>query len=264
MVERVMYCNNCGESGHVFRSCPYPVISCGILFIRGTYEPLKLPVDPRTIGILMVRRKDSMSYMEFVRGKYELHDMEYLKKQIQNMTIAEQNSIVTESFETLWTRLWGNGRDIESPEYEIARTKFESLDRKLITSLVPSKFVEPEWGFPKGRRMRGETDIQCAEREFFEETNIPKEAYVIRPDMTFSETFVGTNNIRYKHVYFVAIMKDSKIMNLKQKLTACQRREISSIGWKSLAECKSITRPHYVERKKMITELERMISTASK
>jgi 8-oxo-dGTP pyrophosphatase MutT (NUDIX family) len=264
MVERIMYCNNCGESGHVFRSCPSPVISCGILFIRGTYEPLVLPADPRTIGVLMVRRKDSMSYMEFVRGKYELHDIEYLKKQLQNMTVAEQQLIVNEQFETLWTKLWGNGRDLDSPEYEMAKHKFESLDRKLLVALVPSKFVEPEWGFPKGRRMRGETDIQCAEREFFEETNIPKESYAIRQDMTFSETFTGTNGVRYKHVYFVATMKDSKIMNLKQKFTPNQRREISSIGWKSLAECKNITRPHYVERKKMITELERRISTASK
>lgn len=264
MVERVMYCNNCGESGHVFRSCPSPVISCGILFIRGTYEPLALPADPKTIGILMVRRKDSMSYMEFVRGKYELHDMEYLKKQIQNMTIQEQQSIVNESFETLWTRLWGNSRDMDTPEFELAKQKFESLDRKALITAVPSKFSEPEWGFPKGRRMRGETDVQCAEREFFEETNIPKEAYEIVPNLTFSETFTGTNNVRYKHIYFVAIMKDSKIMNLKQKFTSNQRREISSIGWKSLTECKHVTRPHYVERKKMISELAQRISVASK
>ena len=259
-----MYCNNCGESGHVFRSCPSPVISCGILFIRGTYEPLKLPTDPKTIGILMVRRKDSMSYMEFVRGKYELHDMEYLKKQIQNMTIQEQQSIVSEPFETLWTKLWGNNRDMDTPEFELAKNKFEALDRAALIAAVPSKFNEPEWGFPKGRRMKGETDVQCAEREFFEETNIPKEAYEILPSLTFSETFVGTNNIRYKHIYFVAIMKDSKIMNLKQKFTPNQRREISSIAWKSLTECRSITRPHYVERKKMISELAQRISVASK
>lgn len=264
MVERVMYCNNCGESGHVFRSCSLPVISCGILFIRGTYEPLTLPVDPKTVGVLMVRRKDSMSYMEFVRGKYELHDTEYIKKQLENMTIGEQQLIVNEPFENLWIKLWGNDRDISSPEFQMAKTKFETLDRKELIKQVPSKFAEPEWGFPKGRRMRGETDVQCAEREFFEETNIPKEAYEIRPDLSFSETFTGTNGIRYKHVYFVAFLKDSKIMNLKQKFTSSQRREISSIGWKSLSECKHITRPHYIERKRMISELERRISTASK
>ena len=84
-----MYCNNCGNRGHVFRSCPDPVISCGILFIRGIYEPLKLPINSKEVSVLMVRRKDSMSYMEFIRGKYETTDNEYIKKQLSNMTIEE-------------------------------------------------------------------------------------------------------------------------------------------------------------------------------
>ena len=204
-----------------------------------------------------------MSYMEFIRGKYDSQDIEYVKRQILNMTTQEQKLIVTEKFETLWSKLWGNSRDLESPEYEIANRKFNSVDRKKLVSECASKFVEPEWGFPKGRRMRGESDVQCAVREFFEETNIPPEAYTIQETLTFSETFKGTNNIEYKHVYFVALLKDSKYVNLSQKLTPSQRREISSVAWKTLAECKLITRPHYIERKKMITELERTVSLAS-
>jgi 8-oxo-dGTP pyrophosphatase MutT (NUDIX family) len=180
------------------------------------------------------------------------------------MTSQEQKLIVTEQFETLWTRLWGNGRDIDSPEYEAAKDKFNSLDRKKIIAEVPSKFNEPEWGFPKGRRMRGETDVECAVREYFEETNIPRDAYTVREDLTLSETFVGTNNIRYKHVYFIALLKDSKLIHLEQKLTPVQRREISNVAWKTLTECKNITRPHYIERKKMITELERIVYLAQK
>jgi 8-oxo-dGTP pyrophosphatase MutT (NUDIX family) len=259
-----MYCNNCGDKGHVFRTCPDPVISCGILFLRGIYEPLELPVDSKTLSVLMVRRKDSMSYMEFIRGKYELHNSEYLKRQVSNMTIHEQKLIITEKFETLWFRLWGSGRDTESVEYENARNKFNSLDRNRLVAEAPSPFIEPEWGFPKGRRMRGESDIQCAIREYFEETNIPSDSYTIREDLTFTETFTGTNNIKYKHIYFVALLKNSKLIHLEQKLTPVQRREVSSVAWKTLAECKNITRPHYVERKKMITDLERIVSLASK
>jgi 8-oxo-dGTP pyrophosphatase MutT (NUDIX family) len=112
--------------------------------------------------------------------------------------------------------------------------------------------------------MRGESDVECAIREYTEETNIPRDAYDLREDLVFSETFVGTNNIKYKHIYFVAILKDSKRINLSQKLTPIQRREVSGVEWKTLSECKNITRPHYVERKKMITELERSVSLASK
>ena len=259
-----MYCNNCGDKGHVFRSCTHPVISCGILFLRGIYEPLKFPVDPKTVSILMVRRKDSMSYMEFIRGKYDVLDKDYVKRQIMNMTIQEQSSIIHEKFETLWSKLWGNGYDLNSPEYETARDKFNTLDRKKIVISSRSKFTEPEWGFPKGRRMRGESDINCAIRECFEETNIPRAAFTIHDNLTFTETFTGTNNINYKHIYFVVRLQDSRFINLSQKFTPSQRREISSIGWKTLAECKNITRPHYTERKQIITELENIVSLATK
>jgi 8-oxo-dGTP pyrophosphatase MutT (NUDIX family) len=259
-----MYCNNCGLQGHVFRMCKEPVISCGLLFIRGLYEPLTLPIDPKLVSVLMVRRKDSMSYMEFIRGKYDITNTEYIKRQISNMTIHEQKLILEKPFEFLWTKLWGNNKDIDSIEYELARDKFNSVNKESIVSQCQSKFTEPEWGFPKGRRMRGESDVECAMREFFEETNIPKEAYTVMTNMVFTESFVGTNNINYKHIYFVACLKDSHAFDLKQKLTAIQRREISCVEWKTLEECKRITRPHYAERKKMITELERSVSLAKK
>ena len=245
----------------MFRACPDPVISCGILFLRGIFEPLGLPVDPATLSVLMVRRKDSMSYMEFVRGKYDTHDTEYIKKLLSNVTVQEQKYILEEPFEALWKRLWGNSRDIDSFEYNIARDKFNSLDLKSL--IIPSQFSEPEWGFPKGRRSRGETDLECAVREFWEETNIPESAYNVL-ETTFTENFVATNNIHYKHKYFVAVLKDSKMINLNQKLTPAQRREVSSVEWKSLAECKRITRPHYVDRKRLITELERTVSLGFK
>ena len=158
-----MYCNNCGEQGHVFRTCKDPIISCGLLFIRSAFEPMVLPVDPKSVSVLMVRRKDSMSYMEFIRGKYNPNDEEYVKRQLSNMTIQEQKLILEESFEVLWTKLWGNSRDMEPIEYEHARDKFNALDKKRLIYEVPSKFSEPEWGFPKGRRNYQEKDYDRSE-----------------------------------------------------------------------------------------------------
>jgi len=261
-MSKIMYCNNCGNRGHVFRSCPDPVISCGILFIRGIYEPLKLPIKSEHVSILMVRRKDSMSYMEFIRGKYDMYDTEYIKKQLSNMTTDEQNNILKEDFETLWTKLWGNNRDIGSFEYNLSKDKFNSIDKKELIENARSRFAEPEWGFPKGRRSRGETDMECAIREFHEETNISSECYDISETPVFVENFTGTNNVRYRHTYFIARLKTSLPIDLRQKLTLSQRREISKIEWKTLAECKNITRPHYTERRNMITQLEKTLSLA--
>lgn len=124
-----------------------------------------------------------------------------------------------------------------------------------------SEYTEPEWGFPKGRRMRGESDLACAIREFDEETNIPRESFVVLKNMVLTETFVGLNNVQYKHVYFVALLKRPEMVNLFQKLTPVQRREISGIGWKSFKEADELVRPHHVERKGMLEQLHSLIET---
>ena len=42
------------------------------------------------------------------------------------MTISEQKRIVDEEFDTLWTALWGPGKDVHSMEYEISKDDVES------------------------------------------------------------------------------------------------------------------------------------------
>jgi 8-oxo-dGTP pyrophosphatase MutT (NUDIX family) len=257
MNSKVMYCNNCGGRGHIFKTCKDPITSCGILLLR------KLN-DEAHVSVLMVRRKDSMAYMEFIRGKYDPTEPDYIKKLLSNMTISEQKLIETEQFDTLWSNLWGQGRDNHSLEYDIAKSNYEEINRSKLISEARSIYLEPEWGFPKGRRSKGETDVECGQRECFEETNIPKEAYMVNENLCFTEIFTGTNNIKYKHIYYVAFLKDQSFINLNPKLTNMQKREVSAVAWKTLKECKNITRPHYVERKAMIGELERRIQTLVK
>ena len=259
MDSKSMYCNNCGGRGHAFKTCKDPITSCGILLLREINEPMKLPNNPANVSVLMVLRKDSMAYVEFIRGKYDLQNLDFVKRLISNMTIDEQKKISTEEFDTLWSGMWGQDRDTHSTEYEISKKQYDKLDRLEIVKEHASKYKEPEWGFPKGRRMKGESDLVCACREFWEETNIPAEAYEVIPTKTYTEIFTGTNDVKYKHVYFIALLKDSKMINTSQKLTAIQRREVSAVSWKTLKESKTITRPHYTERKKILDTLEREI-----
>ena len=257
-----MFCNNCGEKGHVFRTCSYPIISCGLVLLKGDDDPFTLPVkDTKHVRLLMVRRKDSMSFMEFVRGKYELDRPDYIDRLVENMTQDEQQKITTLPFTTLWMQLWGNGRDTHSPEFYHAKEKFDLLNKTDIVHRNVSRWLEPEWGFPKGRRMRGESDLDCAIREFYEETNISRDAYTVCKNLSFTEVFTGTNNIQYKHVYFLGLLKKVSEVDVHQKLTACQKREISALKWMSFDECKKTVRPHYVRRRELIGEMETAIRT---
>ena len=254
-IQPVMYCNNCGGKGHLFRSCKDPVLSCGILLI----DKPSLPVNSSNTRILMIRRKDSMSFAEFMRGKYDPEDIPYVSTLIKNMTLKEQAAIASDSFEALWRYMWGDDR--MTSDYAMSREKFNALDRVSLMRNNISEYTEPEWGFPKGRRMRGESDLACAIREFDEETNIPRDAFVVLKNMVLTETFMGLNNVQYKHVYFVALTKQPETINLTQKLTPVQRREISGIGWKTFEEAEALVRPHHVERKNMLQQLQSVIET---
>ena len=228
------------------------------MLVRGSAN---LPMDPTQCSIFMICRKDSMSFTEFLRGKYSTHPPEYLGVLLSNMTQPEQQMIRTQQFDTLWTRLWGYGVEHHYNEYPQARYQFDMLDIETLLNTYPSIYTEPEWGFPKGRRVRCETDIECATREFFEETNIPRDSYAMLKGVVVSETFRGTNGVMYKHIYHVAIVTDSTKIQLDQKFTTMQRREISAISWKTLDECSQLSRPHYVDRARILSELKDILST---
>ena len=250
-----MYCNNCGTKGHLFRSCKDPVLSCGIILT----ESSRLPMDPASVRLLMIRRKDSMSFAEFMRGKYDPTNADYVGRLIGNMTVAEQQLVAASSFEEIWKSLWGD--DHVNGDYIPSQMKFGMLDRPTLVANNPSTYEEPEWGFPKGRRVRGESDVDCALREFGEETNIPRDAYVVLKNIRLEETFEGLNGIVYRHIYFVALLKNPEQVNLTQRFTPMQRREISGIAWKTFDECAAHVRPHHVQRAAMIEDLRSVVRT---
>ena len=255
MEPRPTYCNNCGKRGHVFKACTEPIISCGIILIN---QP-NLSPNP-DLKVLMVRRKDSMAYTEFLRGKYSTDETEYIIKLLSNMTAAEHLTLKTISFEQLWTQHWGIGHDRHSREYEISKEKFELLNISELLENVAG-YPEPEWGFPKGRRFHRELDIECATREFSEETNIPRESFVLCKNLVLTETFDGTNGISYKHNYYIGVLRTPDMLNLLQDMTSMQQREVSAINWKSMSECRALTRPHYLQREEMLNAFERILNT---
>ncbi len=58
-----MICNNCGKTGHIYRNCPYPKLSCGVILFKKINNETK---------VLMVQKKDTFCYIDFLRGKYNL------------------------------------------------------------------------------------------------------------------------------------------------------------------------------------------------
>ena len=91
------FCNNCGKHGHLFHQCKNPITSIGIIVFNNSDE----------LKYLMIRRKDSLGYVDFMRGKYPLFNKRYLLNIINEMTENEKKNLLTYDFNTLWKELWG-------------------------------------------------------------------------------------------------------------------------------------------------------------
>ena len=55
------FCNNCNRVNHLYNNCRAPITSIGVIAFRsGQTGP----------DFLMIRRRDSFGFVDFVRGKY--------------------------------------------------------------------------------------------------------------------------------------------------------------------------------------------------
>jgi len=81
-----IYCGNCGNIGHVYRKCRFPITSCGVILykINPEYVENKDKID--RFLFLLIQRKDTLGYIEFLRGKYDEHNLGYITKLIETMT----------------------------------------------------------------------------------------------------------------------------------------------------------------------------------
>jgi 8-oxo-dGTP pyrophosphatase MutT (NUDIX family) len=234
-------------------------MSFGILCYRVRNEQLEY---------LMIQRKDSLSFMEFVRGKYLPTQVEYIKQLLSCMTHKERALLMTESFENLWNYVWYQPCiPRPSTEFMEAKRKFDQIKAGFLHERVwinlqdlitqsPSAFDEPEWGFPKGRRKLREDDADCAVREFCEETGLHNSDLEITKDLPpFEEIFYGTNNILYRHVYYVArFLGSTDCSEIPVDFSnISQIREVRAIRWFTLPETLEHIRAHNKERRDLVT-----------
>jgi len=215
----------------------------------------------------MIQRKDSLSFMEFIRGKYNTNDIRYLKKLLNCMTSNERQLLRTKSFDEIWVYAWyqNNTTHIkQTAEYIDSKQKFDTLlVTNILKRLLENSFttnIEQEWGFPKGRRKLKERDFDCAVREFCEETRLKSEDIeVLDQVVPFEEIFFGTNNILYKHTYYLAKMKSMDKNVILDYNCVEQMREVRALKWFTYEETINHIKKHNVERQKIIENANSII-----
>jgi 8-oxo-dGTP pyrophosphatase MutT (NUDIX family) len=216
------------------------------------------------LQFLLVRRRDSLSFIEFVRGKYSLADRDYIGSLLRGMSQGEQEKIRTQTFDELWRGVWGEAAGTHRMDYDASERKYRHLAptrEDLITLLAahPSLWTEPEWGFPKGRRNPYESDLTGALREFMEETNLRRGEYkVIQNVEPLVETFIGSNNVQYCHKYYLAVCPENQEVALDRS-NPHMAREIGDIGWFTIEEALTKIRPESVEKRELVLKVGRIL-----
>jgi 8-oxo-dGTP pyrophosphatase MutT (NUDIX family) len=199
--------------------------------------------------ILLIQKRYTYAFHEFVHGKYiqsNLKSNKYLNDQLiklfNNMTVNEKIDILSCNFDQMWYRVW-----LDSPKphiYYQAKNKFETTflfdkGEKLKKIIGKTNNVQLIWEIPKGRRKnKFESNLQCAIREFNEETNIDKKNYKILPNLSKIYSHID-DNIQYINHYFIANYDESNISkHNKSAIVDISKKEqigeICNIKWVSL------------------------------
>ena len=275
-----MICSNCNKINHEYKECKEPITSWGIILVNlvhiknnikhenninirnrilnicpQNYKDLEtLSAYMNNIKFLLIQRRHSIAYMDFVRGKYKLDNVDQINGLFQYMNPMEIQSLKDKEFINLWREMWNNDsiKINSTKEYISAFYKFTQLKTNLDLDLnldfyinnVSPLYKSNEWGFPKGRKNHNESPIDCAIREFCEETEINiSNINIIKNISPIEENLIGTNGIPYRHIYYIAETNVDNI-NIIQN-----NNEIGNIGFFNYNDAKDLIREYHTDKK---------------
>ena len=281
------YCVNCNKHGHNLKECIEPIYSYGIICMKIDDDIIQSPILIENflinkiididkynllnlsnlskidfykdkIKFLLIQRKHSYSYVEFIRGRYDKTDFDSFQNLLILMTPNEIEKINNNEFEILWNDLWQKTSNHKyfQKEFETSQKKFKYIKQNYnISDFLNLKILydTPEWGFPKGRRDKNEKNLDCAIREFKEETGLDSENYLILNRLNpIEETTIGLENSVFKLVYYIGLSFNE---NKLEMISEHQNYEIGDIKWLTYEEIIPKIRDYYDNKIKIIHKI---------
>lgn len=222
--------------------------------------------------VLLVKKRTTWCYSQFLFGNYQINvnnnnnkrsknDKISLQYIVNNLTSQEKIQIMSGNFNYMWYHLWlfipgdnnyNNWLKTDfypfTNKYPVTITQLykQSYARYQLLSdvklnlihktIIQSAHIEPfMWEIPKGGMNSDETLMECAIREFEEETTIPNSEYIIfnKKIFTFNNQYDININKQFRYYAAVNINRSYVIptINFYDKI---QIKEIDDIKWFSL------------------------------
>jgi 8-oxo-dGTP pyrophosphatase MutT (NUDIX family) len=218
------------------------------------------------VQFMMVSRKFSLAIISFLKGNYNPNDTASIIAYFRNMMQYEIDLIKNNEYDDLVFIVMNKNNlskedflktlyeGSHSIEYESAKQKFNRLRNpdkddhgiywtlQVYTDIKPNS-TEPEWGFPKGKRNgKIESNIECAIREFTEETGFTDNEFIVMNNIEpLTEYIVGSDDNMYRGVYYLAFNNSSDDKSLEYDYY-----ETGEIRYFSIEEAIKVIRPYHV------------------
>lgn len=206
-----------------------------------SYGLIVYTIIDNKIYYLLGKLRDTISFKQFINLNISDEDM---KMYLDNMTKSERtrllydtyNNIIDDLVLTEYNKNKLTNQDC-SDNFELYRSKYVNLLKDDTLGLDDYPYI-----FPKGRKKKNESELECAIREFHEETKIASNYVSICDINPIEEIYHGLDGLLYKTVYYVGYIKynclDNIINDISKNFIQTKSRktisdEISKIKWLS-------------------------------
>ena len=160
------------------------------------------------------------------------------------------------NFDDILTGVFKDKRTRFSPNYLDLKNRFEKVKDFVISNSLHEGYTNLEWGFPKGKRHINETNLECSIREFREESSYDlKQINLLHSVLPMKEIILGTDNIIYRYIYNLSILKDMEYTPIIDE----KNYEVRNIQWISINDINTYFRDYHTEKKKIVTEIFKFI-----
>jgi ADP-ribose pyrophosphatase YjhB (NUDIX family) len=203
---------------------------------------LSYDTDSGEYYTLIHQRRHTYDYCSAVRGQTKI-SKGFMGCCYSKMTKKEKVLLVNPklNFETIWADVWASKtRQTRLKETALKRFHISRTPKSYYSTKVTKSSKLP-WGFPKGKKNGYDhTPLNCALREFEEETKIKLTRSNIVLGEPIKDVMLGTDSKMYTSYYFIAFSLNMpqpiKIANDStfEKTVSCESRDVK---WVCLRNC---------------------------
>ena len=232
--------------------------------IKKSYGVACCRLNRNKLEVLVVHKRTTFSFVDFVLGHYRKGDDDKILYFLDHMSAEEKLDIWTLDFGRIWFRIWLVDPDSTLVGHEGLKLSEERYERynkcknqfhdnfvrdrgeKIRQLLSRSTNLETLWELPKGRLENGqERPLNCAIREFQEETGISPMEYEILDGEESYRCAIRGEKVEYRTSYYLAVIHSSSKWNNPKNIkmnynNPHQISEVIGMQWMDLDKIKTV------------------------